>query len=93
MDECLLLKHEFKSLEHKKDGHGGIGAVTPSLGSLVKHIGRRITGLAGYKPSFRFSSEILSGLHTEWVHIPPPQYTSIAYIYTPNIHVHTKICA
>lgn len=67
MDECLLLKREFKSLEHR-----GIGAVTPSLGSLVKHIGRRITGLTGYKPSFRFSREILSGLHTVWVHIPPP---------------------
>lgn len=72
VDECLLLKREFKSLEHKKREHGRIGAVTLSLGSLVRHIGRRITGLAGYKPSFRFSREILSGLHTEWVHIPPP---------------------
>lgn len=83
MDECLPLKREFKSLEHKKGGRGGKGAVTPLLGSLVKHIGRRITGLAGYQSNFRFSREILSALHTEWVHTPQ------IHIYSIHIHTHT----
>lgn len=83
MDECLPLKREFKSLEHEKGGRGGKGAVTPSLGSLVKHIGRRITGLAGHQSNFRFSREILCLTFTQNGCTHPKS------IYSIHIHTHT----